>query len=283
METRSRKEKPPNPLKLHEKEEQDRLYDWIVHNKYKPEELPNIYEIVFKYDLVHILDHLVLPHPRCWDCMRLVCKANASKCLKRIIEQRSKAYDYYFTLRFFALPYCSKISILNYLWTNMRKLGRCLVQKRLGDLFAYNQTQKVIVWAIEHEFKCGNISAFIHTKLERQFLIKITNSVNWDDVTQKLSWNCSRQLRHAKKLTLIDKKLHAQTVFSISDPKSKEGYSFLFMQLYYDLQYKRVLKNVIGISEIESIVKNYLYPLDKSDFRRYGDSFGKPLTKFKFL
>ncbi len=221
-----------------------------------------IYKFIFKYDLDDLFDHLIIPS--CWFCRYLICKANAFKCLQKVLS-KARPFVFYSTLRTCAIE-DSNLEIVTYLWDNLTSRHKEMSRRlfRFGRDCYSNQSVDVIEWLIENQINCKNINTIIKTELERQFLIQKTKSLNWEEASLKLSHESARQLR-SKFTNISDKLLHTKTSFP-TILSSRKSYSFLFMQLYYAQQYERILKNLLGIKGIEWIIKEYLLPFERNEF-----------------
>ncbi len=224
-----------------------------------------IYKFIFKYDLDDLFNHLVGSRDLFeWECRSLICKANAFKCLQKLLS-KAHPWTFYAFLRKCAIQN-SNLEIITYLWNNLtfrhKEMSRRL-HKFSSDCYT-NQSIDVIEWLVENKFKCTNINTIIKTELERQFLIRKSRSLNWEEASLKLSHESTRQLR-SKFTNINDKLLHTKTSFP-TILSSGKSYSFLFMQLYYAQQYERMLKNLLGIKGIEWIIQEYLLPFERNEF-----------------
>lgn len=229
-----------------------------------------LYEFIFQHDLGDWMETLIVPAYDCLYCIRRICIENAFKCLQKI--KLVQGHDYFRVMLYPVLGFFN-LSIVKYIWEyviNKKHAKRCLAK-----LLNHKRPMDIIQWAIENGFTCFNINKFIKTELEKQWIIKIAKTYTWGETSLLFSQKSTRQLRIQCK-SQDDKQLHLQTQFA-NIPKSNQGYSFLFMQLYYQLQYKRLLQNSIGITDIELIIEDYLKFETAMDFNC------EPNGNFKFL
>lgn len=178
-----------------------------------------------------------------------IIKYNAIKCFTRFIQTCLVSPD-------FLLCETASLEFLQILHKKTPFNSKLLTgDLTILDIAILYSPKKIIEWIVQSNVLFWNASKSLVTWLERDYFMKLTKTLKWDDCHAKLSiCKNARTLRN-------DKYIKNEEMFK--SQTDKNGNSFLFTQLYYEMKYKNALK--FFIDDVSEIIQDYLV-LDKRDF-----------------
>ncbi len=252
-------------------DEKNLLFKWIDEEHYKQvlfECKEDVLDFLFKYDDVENYK-IYFDENNTYHLYSLLYHS-ATQCLFHYLspEKRLFTNDQFFASALkYAMEHKTSLSTIQILVNSGMILLNKLVkkQKTCLDYAIKYQTMDVIKYLISKGAKFWNAKFVINTELEKQFLIEITNTSNWEEACKLLSIS-TKQLRSSHKKmnfeSLTDLKLHTdQNLFYWGDEKPLVQYSNLFKELWHRKLYASRSWNFIP--PIESIINEYLFPLNE--------------------